>query len=108
MNILRTIKIVELNDGFKSMLDEKEKFILALFNDLKEKHIKDEILLISNNNHVRFRYVLKTNELWYSYTEGYITLYDKFGYSHEDIKPILIKLFQQYLHIEVKEVWFEL
>jgi len=101
MNILRALKIHELNGDFES-IDAKEERLLFLFSDLVETKSDAKIFLKklrkdgTEGYDEYFVYDPKKNSMWCSYRRVWME-FDDFKMNEDEIRSFLTKFFEKYL-----------
>lgn len=92
MKIIRTVKLKLLNGEFDTF-DEKEKFILSLFNNLSEKTAYGVTRLVAEDGSEIFHYDLNTQMLFCTYHEVWCAMSVKFDLTIGQVKKIIEKVF---------------
>lgn len=99
MNLLRALKLHELNGDFES-IDAKEEWLLFLFSDLVETKLEGKIFLKKLRKDglydEYFVYDPKKNSMWCSYRRIWME-FDDFKMNEDEIKKFLTNFFKKYL-----------
>lgn len=98
MNVLRTLKINQLNGRF----NEKEKFFFSQFNNLVEDDRVIKKFFYPKNEYAVFIHNLWSNIFWIEYDYGFAPFLKRYNLNPLEAKKLITKMLKKQLGINVR------
>jgi len=98
MNVLRTIKLKDLNGEFT----EKEKFFVSKFDNLVESENPIKILYGTKGGYALFIYNKWSNIFWIDYEYGLEPMLKRYNLHPLEAKKIVSRILKKHLRIDAR------